>query len=100
MTAYFLGKICLARNLEPVIPEDCLVTNLAYHFHEGVSQARLTGQIKTIQAMSALLENHEQERYYQRNCQRPGPYYDRSGPGNTYNNNNNDRPNYLSLIHI
>ena len=53
MTAYFLGKICLARNLEPVIPEECLVTKLAYHFHEEDSQARLTGQIKTIQAMSA-----------------------------------------------
>ena len=40
MTAYFLGKICLARNLEPIIPEECQVTKLACHFNEEVSQAR------------------------------------------------------------
>ena len=90
MTAYFLGKICVARNLEPTIPEECLITKLAYHFHESISQARLNNQIKTTQAMLALLENHEHERYYQRNRQRIGPYYDRSGPGN----NNNNRGNF------
>ena len=63
-TAYFLGKICLARNLEPKIPEECLVTKLAYHFEEGISQARLCGQVKTIGAMETLLGNYEQEGYY------------------------------------
>ena len=28
-TAYFLGKVCLARNLEPKIPKECLVTKLS-----------------------------------------------------------------------
>ena len=39
-TAYFLGKVCLARNLEPRIPEECLVTKLAYHFEQGIARAR------------------------------------------------------------
>ena len=30
LTAYFLGKVCMARNLEPKIPEECLVTCLLY----------------------------------------------------------------------
>ena len=47
LTAYFLGKVCMARNLEPKIPEECLVTKLAYHFEEGVARARLNGQIRT-----------------------------------------------------
>ena len=25
-TSYFIGKVCMARNLEPRIPEECLVT--------------------------------------------------------------------------
>ena len=54
MTAYFLGKICLARNLEAAIPEECLVTKQAYHFNEGVSQGRLNGQIKTVQGLSLI----------------------------------------------
>ena len=35
-TAYFLGKVCLARNLEPKIPEECMVTKLSYHYEEGI----------------------------------------------------------------
>ena len=63
-TSYFLGKVCLARNLEPKIPEECLVTKLAYHYEEGVARSRQWGQIKTIQAMAALLEDSEHEGYY------------------------------------
>ena len=63
MTAYFLGKVCLARNLEPRIPEESLVTKLAFHYEGGIARARLTGQVKTIQAMAALLEGYEHEGY-------------------------------------
>ena len=66
MTSYFLGQVCLARNLETKIPEECLVTKLSYHFEEGVAKARQWGQIKTIAAMSALLEDQEHEGYYRR----------------------------------
>ena len=52
----------MARNLEPAIPEESLVTKLAYHFSQGVSQGRLNSQIKTIQGMCTLLESHERER--------------------------------------
>ena len=31
LTSYFLGKVCLARNLEPRIPKESLVIQLAYH---------------------------------------------------------------------
>ena len=31
LTSYFLGKICMARNLEPRIPEECLVIQLSYN---------------------------------------------------------------------
>ena len=70
MTSYFLGQVCLARNLETKIPEECLVTKLSYHFEEGVAKARQWGQIKTIAAMSALLEDQEHEGYYRRNRRR------------------------------
>ena len=106
-TAYFLGKVCVAWNLEPRIPEECLITKLAYHFEDGISQARLNGQIKTIGAMEALLGNYEQEGYYRRSRrqyerpnadrgdqnrdQRQRVNYVRSGDNNNgnYNNNNN-----------
>ena len=68
MTSYFLGQVCLARNLDTKIPEKCLVTKLSYHFEEGVSKARQWGQIKTIAAMSALIEDQEHEGYYRRSC--------------------------------
>ena len=58
-TAYFLGKVCLARNLEPKIPEESLVTKLAYHYEEGIARAQLVRQVKTVQSMAALLENYE-----------------------------------------
>lgn len=107
-TAYFLGKVCLARHLEPTIPEECLVTKLAYHYDEGIPRARLYGQIKTIQGMIALLESHEHEGYYRRNRGRPEqtnrdrPEYNRARnnrPNNynrdnrPYNNNNNNNDN-------
>ena len=57
MTAYFLGKVCLAKHLEPAIPEECLVNNLSYHYDEEVISARRGSQIKTTQAMTELLEN-------------------------------------------
>ena len=69
-TAYFLSKVCLARNLEPKIPEECLVSKLAQHYEEVITQARLGSQIKTIPAMATLLEDYERESYYRRNCQR------------------------------
>lgn len=69
-TAYFLGKVCLVRNLEPKIPEECLVSKLAYHFEEGIIRARLCGQIKTIQGMANLLESYETENYYRNIRQR------------------------------
>ena len=47
-TAYFLGKICIARHLEPKISEECLITKISYHFEEGIVRARLCGQVKTI----------------------------------------------------
>ena len=70
-TAYFLGKVCIARHLEPRILEECLVTKIVYHFEEGIVQARLCGQVKTIGGMEALLESYEQEDYYRRNRRRP-----------------------------
>ena len=48
-TAYFLGKVSIARNLEPNIPEECLVTQLAYHYDGEITKSRLSGRIKTIQ---------------------------------------------------
>lgn len=66
-TAYFLGKVCVVRRLEPQIPEECVATQVAYHFDEGIVRARLCGRIKSIPAMAALLENYKLENYYIRN---------------------------------
>ena len=90
LTAYFLGKVCLARNLEPRIPEESLVTKLAFHYEGGIARARLSGQVKTIQAMAALLDGYEHEGYYRRSRQG-------NDPVNQANNNNsrgNYRPNF------
>ena len=65
-TAYFLGKVCVAKYLDPKSPDECLVTKIAYHFDEKIISARLSGQVKTIGGMEALLENYEQESYYRR----------------------------------
>ena len=75
-TACFLGKVCLARNLEPKIPEESLVTKLAYHYEEGIARARLGGQVKTVQSMAALLENYEHEGYFRRSRQKNDRYFD------------------------
>ena len=102
-----MGKVCVAQNLEPRIPEECLVTKLAYHFEDGISQARLYGQIKTVGAMEALLGNYEQEGYYRNSRQQ----YDRPNTnrevqtrdqrqrvnyvrGGENNNNKNNNRNY------
>ena len=61
LTSYFLGKVCLARNLEPKIPEESLVIQLGYHYEETIQKARRQGQIKTIQGMVSLLEDMEKD---------------------------------------
>ena len=112
-TAYFLGKVCIARHLEPRIPEECLVTKISYHFEEGITRARQCGQVKTIGAMEALLESYEREDYYRRSRRRLEPQNDRQNEPHRENrprvnqvrsNNNNDNSrnqhNNLSLIHI
>ena len=70
MTAYFLGKVCMAKHLEPAIPEECLINKLLYHYDEEVIRARRGSQIKTIQAMTKLLENYENEEYYRQSRRR------------------------------
>ena len=60
-------RVCLARNLEPRIPEESLVIQLGYHYEDAVQQARRQGQIKIIQGMASLLEDHENEGQYRRN---------------------------------
>ena len=37
LTAYILGKVCVARHQEPRIQEECLVTKISYHFEEGIT---------------------------------------------------------------
>ena len=50
------------------------------------------GQIKMVQAMSALLEEYEREGYYRRSRQR---YETRNVPSNDHHNNNGkNRPNF------
>ena len=62
-TTYFLGKVCLARHLEPRIPEECLVNKLSYHFEEEIVRARRSGQVKTIETMETLLASYETVSY-------------------------------------
>ena len=70
MTAYFLGKVCLAKHLEPAIPEECLVNKLSCHYDEDIIRARRGSQIKTVQAMTELLESYENEEYYRQSRRR------------------------------
>ena len=88
LTAYFLGKVCLARNLEPRIPEESLVTKLAFHYEGGIARARLSGQVKTIQQMAALLEGYEHEGYYRRSRQGNDRYNDQVNQANNNNRGN------------
>ena len=67
LTSYFLGKICMARNLEPHIPEECLVIQLSYHYDDAIQKARMYSQVKTIQDIASLLESHEHEWQYRKN---------------------------------
>ena len=76
-TAYFLGKVCVAKYLDPKIPEECLVTKIASNFEEKIISARLSGEIKTIGVMETVLENYEQELYYRRSRWRSGNTEDR-----------------------
>ena len=97
--AYLLGKVCLARNLEPKIPEECLVTKLSYHYGEGIARARLCGQIKTIQSMAALLENYEHENYYCRSRHRnDNQLRDRNNTAHNNNQSNNDNRDNRSRV--
>ena len=52
----------MARNLEPRIPEESLVIQLGYHYEDAIQRARRQGQIKTIQGMANLLEDHEKNK--------------------------------------
>ena len=78
LTAYFLGKVWVARHLEPQIPEKCLIAKLSYHFGEDIVRARRCGQIKTIGEMEALLEGFEREDYYRRSRRRPKDRHERN----------------------
>ena len=64
LTAYFLGKVCVAKHLELKICEECLVSKLSYHYEEDIIRAHRSSQIKTVQAMTELLEMYEHEDYY------------------------------------
>ena len=102
LTSYFLGKVCLARNLEPRIPEESLVIQLGYHYEDAVQKTRRQGQIKTIQGMANLLEDHENDGQYRRNRMvnlRYNRWEENQNPPN-YNlsnnkpqNNNQNNPN-------
>ena len=65
-TAYFLGKVCVARNLESKIPEECLISKMAHRFDEGIVQATLCSQIKTVADMERLLGSYEHQDYYRK----------------------------------
>ena len=67
LTSCFLGKKCMARNLEPRIPEECLVIQLSYYYDDAIQKAQMYSQIKTIQDMVSLLESHEHEWQYRKN---------------------------------
>lgn len=90
-TAYFLGKVCLAKHIEPRIPEECLINKLSYHYVETIVRARLCGQVKMIQAMAALLENYEHENYYRQSRSRNYNNNNKYNSGNNNGNNNNVR---------
>ena len=102
MTAYFLGKVCMAKHLEPAIPEECLVNKISYHYDEDIVRARRGSQIKTIQAMTELLEGYENEEYYRQSRRRnerpearPNQYPNNGNnhPGNRNQPSNYDGPN-------
>ena len=57
----------MARNLEPRIPEECLVIQLSYHYDDAIQKARMYSQVMTIQDMASLLESHEHEWQYRKN---------------------------------
>ena len=89
-------SVCVAKHLEPRIPEECLVSKLSYHYEEDIIRARRNSQIKTVQAMTELLEMYEHEDYYRQSRRR----YERPEPRNNTNNNNrqngNNNNNYSS----
>ena len=105
-TAYFLGKVSVARNLEPNIPEECLVTQLAYHYDGEITKSRLSGRIKTIQEMAALLGEYEREKHYVLNRQKNTPNYrnydTRNHPSGPQGNNTpaNHPPTTVSYTHL
>lgn len=97
LTSYFLGKVCLAHNLEPKIPEESLVIQLSYHYDDAIQKARRYRQVKTIQSMASLLGDHEHEGQYRRNRIMNAKYnrnhdsYQQPSP--SMGNNNNPQAN-------
>ena len=99
--SYCIGKINIARHLEPAIPTECLVRLLAYHYGGEITRGRINGRIQTIEEMSALLAEMEQEKSFlqyrrrsdemDRNNGRRDARYENNGqrPNNNYNNNGN-----------
>lgn len=94
LSAYFLGKVCVARNLEPAIPEDCLVNQLVYHFDESIVNARSARQIETITGMTQLLGNFERDEFYRMIRFNAEP--NRDVGRRNYNNYNNNNYNHQS----
>ena len=68
---------------------------LSYHYEEGIKNARIYSQIKTIQAMANFLENYEHEGQYQRNRIMNTKYnkYNGNDPQQNQNRNNNPQTN-------
>ena len=102
LTSYFLGKVCLARNLEPKIPEESLVIQLGYHYEDAIQRARRQGQIKTIQGMANLLEDHENDSQYKKNrminqkYNRGNENYNVPSYNLPYNNTQNNNRNIMN----
>lgn len=47
-TTYFLGKVCLAKCLEPNMLEESLVAKVAYHFDESVPRLGLPDMLRLL----------------------------------------------------
>ncbi len=97
LSAYFLGKVCLARNLEPAIPEESLVNQLIYHYDERIINARSARQIDTIHGITQLLSNFERDDFYRqhrRQLERGQEIIRRNNNNNNFDNNNFNNNNF------
>lgn len=95
---YLMQKVSIARNIEPKLEEEEIVTKLARHFDPSVAQGRLARGIKTIEGLEQLVQEHENEirasrnknynrfRGYEQNSNR-GP-----NQGNTFDKGYNKTP--------